>query len=85
MSEPRQFSEHTAQVIDEEVHRLLSDAAEQATQMLVSHRDKLDAMATALESEETLDARDIEKLIGPPAYPRKTDVAAGDGRVKAAE
>lgn len=65
MAEPRRFSEHTAQVIDEEVLRLLRDAADRATEMLKEHRDKLDVMAKRLKEVETLDEPEIKKLIGP--------------------
>jgi len=65
MAEPRRFSEHTAQVIDEEVSRLLCDAAERATAILTDHRDKLDLLAKRLEEVETLDDSEIEQLIGP--------------------
>jgi cell division protease FtsH len=68
MAEPRRFSEYTAQVIDEEVVRMLREASERACKMLTRHRDKLDVLAGALEEEETLDEDAIEKLIGPAAY-----------------
>ena len=68
MAEPRRFSEHTAQVIDEEVSRLLRDASDKATAILKEHRDKLDTLAGKLEEIETLDEEEIEKLIGPPVY-----------------
>lgn len=68
MAEPRRFSEHTAQVIDEEVTRLLRDAADKATAMLQEHRDKLDALAKRLDEIETLDEEEIERLIGPSVY-----------------
>jgi cell division protease FtsH len=68
MAEPRRFSEHTAQVIDEEVSRLLRDAADRATAMLQEQRDKLDALAKRLEEIETLDEEEIERLIGPSVY-----------------
>ncbi len=67
MSEPREFSEHTAQVVDEEIVRLLRDASDRAQKLLTEHRDKLDALAATLEREEELDERQIEELIGPPA------------------
>jgi cell division protease FtsH len=70
MAEPRRFSEHTAQVIDEEVSRILRDAADKATAMLEDRREKLDLVAKKLEETETLDEADIEKLIGPPLYSR---------------
>jgi cell division protease FtsH len=70
MAEPRRFSEHTAQVIDEEVSRLLRDASDKATAILREHRDRLDVLAAKLEEVETLDEAEIEKLIGPPMYKR---------------
>jgi cell division protease FtsH len=74
-AEPREFSEHTAQVIDEELMRILHAADDRAKQMLEEHRDKLDRLAQALERDETLDERQIEELIGPPGFPRNS--AAG--------
>jgi cell division protease FtsH len=68
MAEPRRYSEHTAQVIDEEIMRLLNEAAATAMSMLTENRDKLDKLAKALEESETLDEKDIEELIGPSAY-----------------
>jgi cell division protease FtsH len=63
--EQREFSEHTAQVIDEEVSRILHDAASVAQQMTDQHRDKLDIVARKLEENEVLDDVEIEELIGP--------------------
>jgi cell division protease FtsH len=68
MSEPREFSDRTALVIDEEVARILRSAADRALDTLKEHRDKLDALASALEEEEELNERQIEELIGRPAY-----------------
>jgi len=86
MAEPRRFSEHTAQVIDEEVVRILREASDKARTILTEHRDKLETVAAALERDETLNEEDIQKLIGPPAYraaePERAQVIAptGDGR-----
>jgi cell division protease FtsH len=68
MAEPRRFSEHTAQVIDEEVSRILRDASDKATALLEKDREKLDRLANRLEEAETLDEADIEACIGPPIY-----------------
>ncbi|HEY4761092.1 MAG TPA: AAA family ATPase, partial [Thermoguttaceae bacterium] len=68
MAEPRRYSEHTAQVIDEEISRLLREAYDKATDLLTHNRDKLTTLAKALEESETLDEADIEELLGPPAY-----------------
>ncbi len=68
MAEPREFSEHTAQVIDEETMRILRAASERAEHILRQHRDKLTALAAALEQEEVLVERQITELLGPPAH-----------------
>jgi cell division protease FtsH len=63
--EQRQFSEHTAQAIDEEVARILHSAADQAYDLLKQHRQQLDKLAKALEDQEELDESEIEALLGP--------------------
>jgi cell division protease FtsH len=68
MAEPRRYSEHTAQVIDEEISRILRDASDKATTMLNERRETLDVLAKKLEETETLDEEEIEKLIGPPLF-----------------
>jgi cell division protease FtsH len=79
IAEPRRFSEHTAQLIDEEVSRILRGSFDRAMEMLAEHRDKLECLAKALETEETLDDVAIEKLLGPPAW-KGVDATAGDDR-----
>jgi cell division protease FtsH len=68
MTEPRRYSEHTAQLIDEEISRILHEASDKAFDILTRNRDKLEALAKALEKSETLDETDIEELIGPAAH-----------------
>ncbi len=63
--EHRTFSENTAQVIDEEIARILHDAADRAKQILTDNRDKLDTLALALLDKEIIDTDEIEALIGP--------------------
>jgi cell division protease FtsH len=63
--EQREFSEHTAQLIDEEVARILHAAAERASKMLAENKEKLERITTALEEREVLDDKEIEELIGP--------------------
>jgi len=65
--EHRDFSERTAQIIDEEVSKILHAAADRAQNILQEHRDKLEACAEALLDREVLDTDEIEQLIGPPA------------------
>ena len=64
MSEPRDHSEHTQQVIDEEVARILREADERAYRLLEEHRDDLDRMTEALIEREVLTEPEITQLIG---------------------
>ncbi|HEX4147043.1 MAG TPA: ATP-dependent zinc metalloprotease FtsH [Pirellulales bacterium] len=63
--EQREFSEHTARLIDEEVAGILHAAAARATELLSENRDKLEKLAKALCQQEVLDEHEIEALIGP--------------------
>jgi len=73
--EQREFSENTAQIIDEEVARFLGEAAERAATLLSDNRDKLDRLAGELESREMLDDTEVVEIIGP-ATPRSAGPAA---------
>ncbi len=67
IQEQRHFSEHTAQIIDEEVARILNEAADQASSLLAKNRDSLERLAKELQEKEVLDEVEIEALIGPSA------------------
>ena len=69
MSEMRDHSEHTAQIIDEEVARILREADERAYQLLVGHRDELERLTETLIEREVLTVTEIEELIGKRARP----------------
>jgi cell division protease FtsH len=64
LTEPKDFSEHTAQVIDEEVERIVHDMEKKAREVLEPNRDKLDAIAKALMEHETLENKDIDEILG---------------------
>ena len=70
--EQRDFSEHTAQVVDEEVGRILSAAAERADVLLEENRQKLDTLSEELIAREMLDDSEVESVIGPSAPRRST-------------
>ncbi len=74
MSEPRDHSEHTQQVIDEEIARLLRDADDRAFQLLGEHRDEMERLTEALIEREVLSVTEIEELIGK----RATGIIAPD-------
>jgi cell division protease FtsH len=75
MHSQRQFSEHTLQIVDEEVARILHTASEQAHKILSDNRDKLDAMAAALVDREELGEAEITELIGPSIQRRRDEAA----------
>jgi cell division protease FtsH len=66
IQEPRDFSEGTAQVIDEEVQRILREADERAEELLAGHRDKLEALVEALLQREELLKEEIDQILGGP-------------------
>jgi cell division protease FtsH len=73
LSHRREVSEKTAQLVDAEVTRLLTESYNRARQTLTDHRDLLDAIAGALLERETLTAEDIDILVrGEKLPPRKT-------------
>lgn len=63
------FSEETAKMIDEEVLRILKQAHEEALSLMKKYRKELDALASALVKQETLDGKEILKVTGLPAAP----------------
>ncbi len=81
--EQREFSDHTARLIDEEVSRILHESAERAQRLVSEYRGKLDSIAHALEEHEVLDDMEVEQLIGPSAHgkPETNGVAPPDPTV----
>jgi cell division protease FtsH len=63
------FGEHTAQLIDAEVQRIIRGSHEQAKALLQQHRPELDALVKALLERETLDEDEILKVTGLPPAP----------------
>ncbi len=68
------FSEHTMELIDEEVARILHDAAQTAERMLSEDRDDLEKLTQALLASEELSEKEITGIIGPSVH------AAGNGQ-----
>lgn len=91
LHQSRPFSEHTQELIDEEVARILLEADEQAEQLLRDKRQELEAITRALLEREELGEAEIEELIGPSTHTikrrqREAETAAAtaaDGKGKA--
>jgi cell division protease FtsH len=59
----RDYSEHTSQVIDDEVEIILRAQEQRALEVLARHRGGLDAVARALLDEETIDGETVGRLV----------------------
>ncbi|EMI19203.1 cell division protein FtsH [Rhodopirellula maiorica SM1] len=60
----RQFSEHTQELIDEEVARILLEADQKAEQLLRERRSELETITRALLEHEELGEAELTDLIG---------------------
>jgi cell division protease FtsH len=59
----KDYSEKTAEAIDAEVHRIVTDAYETAKKVLAENYELLDNFAKTLLQKETMTAREIEDMI----------------------
>jgi cell division protease FtsH len=59
----REISERTAQMVDDEVKRLVDEAYARATTILQGNRELLDRIAAALLERETIDREDLDNLV----------------------
>jgi cell division protease FtsH len=75
----RPFSEHTQELIDEEVARILLEADQKAEQLLRERRTELEKITRGLLEREELSEAEIAELIGPSTH---TKNAAKNGRAK---
>ncbi|MCZ6760518.1 MAG: ATP-dependent zinc metalloprotease FtsH [Gemmatimonadetes bacterium] len=62
MSQRREISDRTAELVDVEVKRIIEEAYRRAEELLKANLDLLDKMANALLERETLDREDVELL-----------------------
>lgn len=61
----REYSEQTAQTIDEEIRKLLDDAHTRVEQTLATRRSELDALAKLLLEKEVIDRVALAQLLAP--------------------
>jgi cell division protease FtsH len=59
ISQRREVSDKTAEMVDAEIKRMLDEAYSKAEEVLTEHRDLLGAIAEALLERETLDLEDV--------------------------
>jgi len=63
-SSPKNYSDKTASLIDEEVKRFIQEQIERGRKLLVDHRDKLDRIARALLDQESLSMKELNEIAG---------------------
>jgi cell division protease FtsH len=63
IAQHRDYSEHTAVEIDNEVKRIVMDNYHRAKTLIQDRADALHGIANALLEKETLDAADIDAIV----------------------
>jgi cell division protease FtsH len=75
MSHQREYSEKTAELIDSEVKRIITECAVRAQNLLKANFDKLNLLAEKLMEKEILNLEEVDELLGlapqKPSEPRK--------------
>jgi len=70
IAQHRDYSEETAQLIDKEVHDIVTSCRDRAIKLIEENSDKFELLATNLIERETLNAQEIELLMkGEPLPP----------------
>ena len=68
------FSERTAEIIDDEVRRIVDEAVELARRIVSEDRERIEALADLLLQKETIFTEDIESVLGVSAQQRAKGV-----------
>ena len=63
MHAPRDYSDVTSRVIDEEVERILREQEARASRLLNEHRHGLASVAASLLERETIDGAEVGRLV----------------------
>jgi cell division protease FtsH len=64
-----EVSQHTAELVDREVQRIVHEAAARAAELIRANRATLDALANALLERETLERGEVEAIVAGKALP----------------
>ena len=73
IGEQRDYSEHAAEIIDDEVKRIVSTAYDRAKATIEEHREKLNTLAKVLMEQETLDRSMFEDVMNGNITPKDVD------------
>jgi cell division protease FtsH len=67
------YSDHTAQLIDEEVKQLIATEYERAKKILVEHKEGHAQLAQLLVEQEVIFAEDVERIFGKRPWTSRTE------------
>lgn len=86
VSEQKDYSEQTAQDIDDEVHRIIQQAYGVAKDILTTNKAKLVQMAQEIIAKETVEGKELEELFNrpvdgqPPSKEEAAEAASGEDK-----
>ncbi len=91
LNDGQHYSDQTAQIIDEEIKRIINECQEKVKNLLTANRSTLESLAKALIEKEVLNGEEIDRLVkgepldpAPPAptiapVPRRSDEGTSPG------
>jgi len=68
------FSERTAETLDAEVRKMITDAYERTRKLLVEHREDVEKVAQLLLEKEVITREDMIRLLGKRPFSRSDDM-----------
>ena len=63
ITEPKNYSEHTAQIVDDEIRAIIEEMEQKAEDILSKNKKKLEALAEALLVHETLTNKEVDEIL----------------------
>jgi cell division protease FtsH len=85
ITQEKSFSDSTATRLDRAVHEIIEESLQRALEILRSNRNELEIIVAALLDKETLDAKEVIELIGPPARTESDTVTEAEANAIEAE
>jgi cell division protease FtsH len=78
IAQPRRYSEHSAEIVDNAVRKLLLEAEQLATEMINAHRPQMERLIRLLEERETLYREQIDNCLNPDTWKKPImEIGAG--------
>lgn len=74
------YSDATAQIIDEEVKKIIDEAYERTKKLLIAKQDDLEAVARELLEKEVIFKEDMERMLGKRPFPEPNQIPVIDDK-----